>query len=104
MLGGPAIAAISIADLQNMVDSLSGAESAILSDVSLVDSRADINIQVTLDITNTYNGSDNSLQHELPYAEFRDTANPQPSAQKSLFRVTVDITNTHDSTAEFVIA
>ena len=39
-------------------------------------------IQVTLDVTNTYNGYENSLYRELPYDGFRDTVNPQPSAQK----------------------
>ena len=42
--GGPAVTAISIVDVQNMVDSLSGAESIFLPDIWLIDSGADIHI------------------------------------------------------------
>ena len=42
--GGPAVAAISTADVQHMVDSLPGESSAFLPDKWLVDSRADVNI------------------------------------------------------------
>ena len=42
--GGPAVAAISITDVQHMVDSLPGESSAFLPDKWLVDSGADLNI------------------------------------------------------------
>ena len=42
--GGPAVAAISTADVQHMVDSLQGESSAFLPDKWLVDSGADLNI------------------------------------------------------------
>ena len=41
---GPGVAAISVAEVQNMVDSLSGAESVVLPDKWLTDSGSDINI------------------------------------------------------------
>ena len=42
--GGPGVAAISVAEVQNMVDSLSCAESVFLPDKWLIDSGSDINI------------------------------------------------------------
>ena len=42
--GGPGVAAISIAEVQSMVDSLSGAESVFLPDKWLIDGGSDINI------------------------------------------------------------
>ena len=42
--GGPGVAAISVAEVQNMVDSLSGAESVFLPYKWLIDSGSDINI------------------------------------------------------------
>ena len=42
--GGPGVAAISVAEVQNMVDSLTGTESVFLPDKWLIDSDSDINI------------------------------------------------------------
>ena len=48
--GGPGVAAISVAEVQNMVDSLSGAESVFLPDKWLIDSGSDINICYNYDL------------------------------------------------------
>ena len=43
--GGPEVAAISITDVKNMVDTLLGIESAFLPNTSLIDRGADITIR-----------------------------------------------------------
>ena len=48
--GGLGVAAISVAEVQNMVDSLSGAESVFLPDKRLIDSGSDINICYNYDL------------------------------------------------------
>ena len=48
--GGPGVAAISVAGVQNMVDSLSGAESVFLPDKWLIDSGSDISICYNYDL------------------------------------------------------
>ena len=56
--GGPGIAAISVAEVQNMVDSLSGAESVFLPDKWLIDSGSDINICYNYDLFSYIGPSD----------------------------------------------
>ena len=48
--GGPGVAAISVAEVQNMVDSLSGTESVFLPDKWLIDSGFEINICYNYDL------------------------------------------------------
>ena len=48
--GGPGVAAISVAEVQNMVDSVSGTESVFLPDKWLVDSGSDINTCYNYDL------------------------------------------------------
>ena len=56
--GGPAVAVISVAEVQNMVDSLSGTESVFLPDKWLVDSGSDINICYNYDLFSYIGPSD----------------------------------------------
>ena len=56
--GGPAVAVISVAEVQNMVDSLSGAKSVFLPDKWLVDSGSDINICYNYDLFSYIGPSD----------------------------------------------
>ena len=48
--GGPGVAAISVAEVQNKVDSLSGVESVVLPDKWLIDSGSDIHICYNYDL------------------------------------------------------
>ena len=56
--GGPGVAAISVAVMQNMVDSLSGAESVFLPKKWLIDSGSDINICYNYDLFSYIGPSD----------------------------------------------
>ena len=56
--GGPAVAVISVAEVQNIVDSLSGAESVFLPDKWLVDSGSDISICYNYDMFSYIGPSD----------------------------------------------
>ena len=56
--GGPGAAAISVAEAQNMVDSLSSAESVFLPDNWLIDCGSDINICYNYDLFSYIGPSD----------------------------------------------
>ena len=56
--GGPGVAAISVAEVQNMVDSLSGAESVFLPDKWLIVCGSDINICYIYDLFSYIGPSD----------------------------------------------
>ena len=63
--GGPGVAAISIAEVQSMVDSLSNADSAFLPDKWLIDSGSDINICYNYDLFSYIGPSDIEMCTQL---------------------------------------